>query len=119
MNKSVQYYMSLGFDLPMANYFAAGRRTLVEITPNKDYTLTFLFDNGERRIYDMKPLLKEGKVWTPLRKWENFSRVFLDECHAPAWDIDPQKDSTLFINNRLDICPDCCYVDSVPYEENK
>lgn len=117
MPKSVQEYLKMGFDLPMARYFASGRRTIVKVIAHKDYSLELIFDNGERRKYDVTPLLKY-KIWQPLRKWENFSRVFLDDFHAPAWDIDPNIDSSRFINNRLDICPDSSYVDSVPYDEN-
>ena len=116
MAKSVQEYLKMGFDLPMAEYFAAGRRTIVQIIPHKDYSLELIFDNGERRRYDVTPLLKH-ESWQPLRNWDNFSRVFLDELHAPAWDIDPNVNSAEFINNRLDICPDASYVDSVPYDQ--
>ena len=26
-----------------------------EVTPNPDYTITLVFDNGEKRIFDMQP----------------------------------------------------------------
>ena len=119
MQRSVQKYIAMGFDEPMAAYFAAGRRTLVKIIPHPDYSLELFFDNAERRRLDLSTWIQKGTAWEPLLKWENFKRVFLDECHAPAWDIDPNVDSNEYINNRLDICPDACYVDSVPYEENK
>lgn len=115
MRKTVQDYIKLGFTPQMAQYFASERRTVVKVTAHPDFSLELLFDNGERRRLDLAGWLQKGTAWEPLLKWENFKRVFLDEFHAPAWDIDPAVDSHLHINNRLDICPDSCYVDSVPY----
>ena len=31
-----------------------------------------------------------------------------------AWDIDPNIDSHQVWNNKVDLCPDTCYIDSVP-----
>ena len=42
------------------------------------------------------------------------SDVYLDEEQAVSWDIDPDVDSEIVWNNKVDICPDGCYVDSVP-----
>ena len=119
MKKSVQDYLAEGMELPYAVYFSQGRRTITRIIPHKDLTLELFFDNGERRRLDMGPLIKPGTIWEPLARWEVFSRVFLDEFRAPAWDIDPNVDSRENINNRLDCCPDCAYVESVPYENLK
>lgn len=116
MKKTVQEYLAAGLERPYAEYFAAGRRRIMQIIPHKDFTLELIFDNGERRRLDMRPQIQPGTVWEPLGKWEVFSRVFLDELRAPAWDIDPNVDSQKFINNRLDCCPDVAYVESVPYE---
>lgn len=114
MAKTVDYYLSKGFDLPMAEYFAKGRRTLSSVTPNPDFTLTLLFDNGEKRLYDMKPELKTGTVFEPFMSWDNFSRVYLDDTKSVAWDIDPSVDSNVVWSNKVDLCSDSCYVDSVP-----
>lgn len=48
-----------------------------------------------------------------LRKYENFARVFI-EYGAVCWDIDPNVDSNEVWNNRIDLCPDSCYIDSFP-----
>ena len=114
MKKSVEYYLSKGFDRPMAEYFAAGRKTITSVTPNKDFTLTLGFDNGEQRVYDCKPLLKAGTVFEPFIQYENFARVYLDEQKSVAWDRDPNVDSEVVWSNKVDICPDSCYVDSKP-----
>lgn len=114
MGKSVDYYLSKGYDRKMAEYFAAGRRKITGVTPNDNFTLTIRFDNGEIRLYDAAPLLQAGTVFAPFRDLKNFRRVYLDENHAIAWDIDPTIDSNVVWSNKVDICPDSCYVDSVP-----
>lgn len=114
MSKSVAYYLSKGFERKMAEYFAAGRRTITKVVPNDDFTLTLRFDNGEKRLYDMKSLLKPGTVFAPFADIENFRRVYIDEEHCVSWDIDPTIDSNVVWNNKVDLCPDECYVDSVP-----
>lgn len=116
MKQSVEYYLSKGFDRKMAEYFANGRKQVVQAVPNPDYTLTLTFDNGERRILDIKPLIKEGTVFAFLLDWDNFSRVYVDDTSCIAWDIDPAIDSRVEWNNKVDICPDTCYVDSIPID---
>ena len=56
-------------------------------------------------------------LFTIFRKYENFQRVYLDDCGDVSWDIDPNIDSNVVWNNKVDICPDGCYVDSVPLDE--
>ena len=114
MGKSVDYYLSRGCDQKMAEYFAAGRRRITGVVPNDDYTLTLTFDNGEKRLYNAAPLLQAGTVFAPFRELENFRRVYLDESNCVSWDIDPMVDSSVVWSNKVDLCPDSCYVDSVP-----
>lgn len=115
MEQSVEYYISKGFDRKMAEYFASGRKRIVAVTPNDDYTLTLRFDNGEMRIFDVAPILQPNTVFAPLRNLNDFRRVYLDEDHAVSWDIDPSIDSTRVWSNKIDLCPDTCYVDSRPF----
>ena len=114
MGKSVDYYLSIGCDQKMAEYFAAGRRRITGVVPNDNYTLTLTFDNGEKRLYNAAPLLQAGTVFAPFRELENFRRVYLDESNCVSWDIDPMVDSSVVWSNKVDLCPDSCYVDSVP-----
>ena len=113
MKKDIDYYLSKGFDRRTAEYFASGRKTILAVEPNRDFTLTISFDNGERRLLDMKPMLKNDTVFKSFSLWENFSRVYLDENHCISWDIDPNIDSNVVWNNKVDLCPDGCYIDSV------
>ena len=114
MKKSKEYYLSKGFDEKMAQYFSEGRRTIAAVTPNRDFTLTIRFDNGEKRIFDMRPLLQPNTVFAPFIDWNRFSRVYVDDSHCIAWDIDPDVDSNVVWSNKVDLCPDTCYVDSYP-----
>lgn len=111
---SVDYYLSRGFDRATAEYFAAGRRRIIGVEPNGDFTLTLSFDNGERRLYDAAPLLQPGTVFAPFMEPEAFRRVYLDEDGCVAWDIDPTVDSRVVWNNKVDLSPDGCYLDSTP-----
>lgn len=114
MAKTVAYYLSKGFDQAAAEYYAAGRRRIVSVEPNDDFTLTIGFDNGERRVLDMKPVMAAGTVFEPFMKLENFRRVYLDRQHCVSWDIDPSVDSEKVWSNKVDLCPDSCYIDSIP-----
>ena len=115
MGKSVACYLSKGYDQKMAEYFAAGRKRITKVVPRENFTLALTFDNGETRLYDARPLLQAGTVFAPFREWQNFRRVYLDENHCVSWDIDPSIDSSKVWNNKVDLCPDSCYVDSVPF----
>lgn len=116
MGKSVEYYLSKGYDKKMAEYFAAGRKTITAVVPNDDFTLTISFDNGEKRLYNVAPLLKPGTVFETFADINNFRRVYIDDEHCIAWDINPDIDSNVVWNNKVDLCPDGCYVDSVPLQ---
>lgn len=112
--KNVEYYLSKGFDLKTAEYFANGRKKIVGVIPNDDFTLTISFDNGEKRVLDMAPMLTKGTVFETFADIKNFRRVYIDENHSIAWDINPDIDSNIVWNNKVDLCPDSCYIDSIP-----
>lgn len=116
MKKDTAYYTSRGFDAATAQYFASGRRKVVSAAANPDFTLLLRFDNGEVRLYDAKSLLKPGTVFEPFSRFENFSRVYVDENNAVAWDIDPSVDSRTVWSNKIDLSPDTCYLESRPAE---
>lgn len=114
MGNSVAYYLSKGFDQKMAEYFSAGRRRITKVIPNEDFTLTLTFDNGEIRQYNAAGLLKDGTVFAAFQDWQNFRRVYLDDNNCVSWDIDPNIDSSKVWSNKVDLCSDTCYVDSIP-----
>lgn len=112
----VQSYLSKGLDRTMAEYYAAGRKKIVSVFANDDFTLTLTFDNGEVRLFDCKPILEVGRVFVPFRKLENFKMVYLDDCQCVSWDIDPDVNNDEVWENKVDLCPDCCYVESIPIQ---
>lgn len=114
MQRGLKYYLAQGLDPKMAEYYASGRKKIANVIPNKDFTLTLTFDNGEVRLYDVKPYLLPNTVFSPFRNWENFRHVYLDENHCICWDIDPGIDSNIVWDNKVDICPDSSYIDSIP-----
>lgn len=114
MNNSVEYYLAKGMDRKRAEYFAAGRRKIIAVQPEQQRRLLITFDNGERRIFDISPLIAEATVFAPLADDQLFLRVYIDEQHCISWDIDPEIDSAIVWSNKIDLCPDSCYVDSTP-----
>ena len=114
MPHTVEYYLSKGFDSKMAEYFALGRKKIIDVKANEDFTLSLTFNNGEKRLFDMKPLLKENTVFADFWDYNNFKRVYLDDSNSVCWDKNPEIDSEVEWNNKIDLSSDVCYVDSTP-----
>ena len=112
--RTVEYYLEKGFALPYAEYFANSRKNIVKATANDDFSITLEFDNGERRRLDMKPTIAQGGVFKSFNNISDFKRVYIDDANALCWDIDPNVDSEKNWNNKVDISPEFCYVESTP-----
>jgi hypothetical protein len=113
----VEAYLREGYDRPSAEYFAAGQKKLVAVEAKDDFSLWLTFENGEIRRLDCRPFLRPGTVFEPLMDLNNFKRVYLDAYPSVSWDIDPEIDSNVVWSNKVDLCPDGCYIDSVPVED--
>ena len=74
-----------------------------DVKPNPDYTLTLLFDNGEIRIFDVKPYLDKG-IFKELRDKRQF------------YSVRPFFGSVQWQNGQ-DFCPDTLYLESEKVEE--
>ena len=72
---------------------------VVNVKPEKDYTLHVWFANGEEGMLDMKPYLERG-IFRELRDLSMFNSVrpFI---------------GTIQWANEADLCPDTVYLDSV------
>ena len=116
MPYTVQHYINKGFDRAAAEYFASGRKKVVSVKPLPGYALSLTFDNGETRLFDVSPLINKGGVFAFMIDRGSFDRVFIDENGAVAWDINPDVDSSKIWNNRVDLSPDRCYMDSTPID---
>ncbi len=113
MQKTIDWYLNKGFSQKMAEYFVSGRRTIINVKPKKDFSLILLFDNNEKKIFDMKNLIQPNTVFDFLLDWNNFSRVYLDSDSIVSWDKNPNIDSNKFWSNKVDLSTDSLYVDSV------
>lgn len=68
------------------------------IQPLEDYKLLIQFTNGEKRLFDFKPLL-DMPCYAPLKDMDLFRRVYI-ECGTAAW------------NEDIDIAPETLYEQS-------
>ncbi len=113
-SKRVEEYLDKGFDRRSAEYFASGRKRIAAVKANDDFSLTISFDSQETRLLDCKPFLKPGTVFAPFLDLERFKKVYVDSEHCIAWDINPEIDSEKVWSNKVELCPDACYMDSQP-----
>jgi len=63
-----------------------------EVTPNEDFSLKLVLDNGEKRLLDMKPYLDFG-VFKKIQNYEAFrrARVSFDTIEwDEGVDLDPE-----------------------------
>ena len=114
MLKTVADFLAAGYDQKAAEYFAAGQKALLQAEPLTDYKLLLTYAGGEKRIYNMKPLIQPGTVFEFLVEPEAFSRVYVDETHSVCWDKKPEVDSNACWTNRITLDSDACYIDSEP-----
>ena len=85
---------------------------MVKVEADDMFQLHLTFDNGEMRLYSLENKL-EG-VFSILKDKEKFQSVFIDEFGNVAWNIDDSVDSKEHWGNRIDICKDALYMDSIP-----
>lgn len=77
---------------------------IVSVKPRKDYSLELEFENGERRLFDMRPLLSL-KPWDRISKLQLFERARVDY-------------GTVVWPGEIDIAPETLYDDSIPLEKS-
>ena len=78
---------------------------VTKVMPLENFCILAEFENGEKRIADIKPLFVKN-IFAPLKNIQLFNKVYV-EYGAVTW-----KDHN---GNEVDICPDKLYMDSVPY----
>lgn len=74
------------------------RPTAISVTVQKDYTLKVIFNNGETKIFDVKPYIK-GPWYSRLKDFSYFSLAKADGF-------------TVIWPEGQDICPDELYYNS-------
>jgi hypothetical protein len=75
-----------------------------EVEPLDNFKLHLVFENGEERIFDVRPYLEKG-IFTELKAMNLFNSVRVN-------------DGTVQWANEADFCPDMLFEDSVPYKKN-
>ena len=75
------------------------RPTAIAVKAEKDYMLRVTFDNGETRIFDVKPYIR-GEWYSELKDITYFSHV-----HTNGYTVEWA--------NGQDLCPDELYYNSV------
>ncbi len=80
-------------------------RTIINVIPNDDWTLSLEFETGEKRVFDVKPLL-DCEAFEELRDLSEFSKV---------------KNSGYFVEweNEADLSSDTLYLKSQPIGSGK
>lgn len=76
-------------------------RTVSTVTPLADYKLLLEYDDGEKRIFDVAPLMK-FQAFSPLADEAFYRQVRVISGCTVGWD-------------NIDICPDCLYSHSTPF----
>lgn len=72
----------------------------IAVEPTGDRELLITFQNGEKRIFDMKPML-ELPLYKPLEDPALFARAHADGM-------------CVYWNDDIDLCPDRAYLESRP-----
>jgi hypothetical protein len=73
------------------------------VQPLDDFKLYIVFENGEERIFDVKPYLEKG-IFKELKVVNRFY-----SAHVAG--------GTVKWENEADFCPDTLFEDSVPYKK--
>jgi hypothetical protein len=77
--------------------------SITDVASREDFLLQITFDDGEVRIFDLKPYLK-GSLFIPLRDRQLFAKVRVSkEIRGLSWP------------NGADLCADMLYLNSQPY----
>lgn len=76
---------------------------VINVKPRKDFHLELEFENGERKLFDMSPLLA-------LRPWNRIANLQLFERARVDY-------GTVVWPGEIDIAPETLYDDSTPLEK--
>jgi hypothetical protein len=76
---------------------------IVSVKPRKDFYLELEFENGECRLFDMRPLLS-------LKPWDRIANEHLFERARVDY-------GTVVWPGEIDIAPETLYDDSTPIEK--
>lgn len=99
--------MKLTYDKKLNDYICHADKpciSVIEVTPQTNYSLLLTFSNGEKKVYDAKPLL-DKKIYSKLKDISFFMSAKADGC-------------SVFWNDDIDIAPEHLYEHSTPEERS-
>ena len=79
---------------------------IVEAEVLNDYTLKLVFNDGRKKIFDVKPLIEKQDIYKPLKNNKLFERFKLD-----GWTVS-------WADGTIDIAPEYLYENSAPCYES-
>jgi hypothetical protein len=104
-------YISKGIGEEPAEISEQECMEIVSAVARDDFSVVLTFDNGEVRVLDMKPRIKEKTAFAFLSDIGSFKGMYLDNCQCVSWDSAP--------NNRASLTADLCYLESTPFGSPK
>ena len=94
----------------MAECMAAARRRAASAEPLGPDFILVVFDDGERRAYEISRLVRPDIVFSFLADPAAPARVYVDEDGSVCWDRNPSVNSAVVWSNKVDIDSDAVYV---------
>ena len=85
----------------MKNYITPD---IIEVEAKDDYTLIIVFDTKEKKIFNMKKLIENNKIYFRLKGKDYFNKV-------------KSRGDTVEWENGEDVCPEKLYYESVKIEK--
>ncbi|MGL5329486.1 MAG: hypothetical protein ACRDD7_09460 [Peptostreptococcaceae bacterium] len=85
---------------------------VIKAIARDDHTIDIVFSNGANKKYDCKHLLNKGQ-FKILQDISKFKNIIIDDLGGIGWDIDNNIDSDIVWSNRIDICKDVLYSESI------
>lgn len=86
---------------------------VIQALAGDDYTVYVYFSDGSVRLFDAKPLIEKGGVFSQLANETTFKDTLTVIGHAVAWDIDGTRNPSTCI----DIDPASTYEQSKPVDD--
>lgn len=106
----VRNYLTKGYDRLAAEYLASKRKRLEGVNAQFDYTLILVYEKNEKRLFDCKPLMAEGGLFSHLQNYGSvFSNAYIED-NAVCWNIVRSSDGE---KDTIRIDADTCYIKSV------
>jgi hypothetical protein len=92
-------------ELDMTRFFPE----VLQVVPTDDFEIYAYFNDGLIRLFDVKPLIKDGTVFEPLKDIAVFKDTLTVLNHTVAWDLEGNRDTAKCI----DLDPDVIFAQPI------